>query len=496
MSEINRKNSALPFTLIILLTALVALAFQGSRGLFDSTEGRYAECARQTMEQGNLWEPMLNGGHHWTKPPLTYIMIAAGYRVFGVNEWGARIGSAVAFILTTALVYITGNLMFSGAGPYAALAYGLAIFPVGAAYALSTDTLLVFFQAAAIAFYWGAVRKRRAIWIILMWAALGGGFMTKGPVVFLIFLPVATAHFLFRRRGESVPMLLNPLGLCVFAVTGLTWYGLMIRKYPELLQYWVLHETIGRNLYGEFNRNPEWYKPFTVYGPVLLFGGIPWTIPLIAMIRRGLSGFPDKKEMFRAGFATPERAFLTGGVLFPVIILSLATSRLALYMLPVQLILSLAAGRGLQLLAESSPLWISRLKKMAFITALIFVAAKGIAAWVPASNDMRALASSIKPLLTEWPEHDLYVLRHTSLFGLQFYLKGDPVTQVELEDAQRILQRARDTGRAQLVLMKASTLKKLEGYMDKRVYRVIPVNRFWVMIALDRKSLQEKPNEQ
>jgi len=496
MRENTQAQVPMTFPRVMLLTALVAFAFQGSRGLFDSTEGRYAECARQTMEQGNLWEPVLNGEHHWTKPPLTYMVIAAGYKVLGVNEWGARTGHALALIATTALVYTAGNLMWPGSGIYASLAYGLAVFPVGASHALSTDAFLVFFLSAAIAAYWAAVRKRKSVWIIAMWVAFGGGFMTKGPVVFLMFLPVATAHILFRRQGKPVPMLLNPIGLIAFAVTGLTWYGLMIHKYPELLGYWVLHETIGRNLYGEFNRNPEWYKPLTVYGPVLLLGGIPWTLPLIPMIRRAFKAFPDKKAMFKAGFATPERGFLTGGVLFPVIILSLATSRLALYVLPVQVILSLAAGRGLQLLTDSSPAWLPRLRTMALVTAVVFIAAKGIAAWVPAGNDMRSLSINLKPLLSEWPEHDLYVLRHTSLYGLQFYLKGDPVPQVELEDAQKILQRARDTGRVQLVLMRTRTLKKLEGYIDQRIYRVMPVNHSWTMIVIDRQTLQEKPDEQ
>ena len=496
MQSDSRLQKPMHLYQIILLTALAAFAFQGSRGLFDSTEGRYAECARQTMEQGNLWEPVLNGQHHWTTPPLTYMVIAAGYRILGINEWGARAGHAFALTATTALVYTAGNLMWPGTGGYAALAYGLAIFPVGAAFALSTDTLLVLFQAAALAAYWAAVRKQRALWILVMWAAFGGGFMTKGPVVFLMFLPIATAHLLLRRDGESVPMLFNPAGLAVFAGIGLTWYGLMIRKYPELLGYWVLHETIGRNLYGEFNRNPEWYKPVTVYGPVLLLGGIPWTIPLIPMIRQAFREFPDKKALFRAGFATPERGFLTGGVLFPVILLSLATSRLALYILPVQVILSLAAGRGLHLLAETAPIWISRLRKMAVITAAVFMAAKGVASWVPAGNDMRALAIHLKPILAEWPDHDLYVLRHTSLYGLQFYLKGDPVPQVELEDARRILQWARDTECAQLVLMRTRTLKKLEGYVDQRIYRVVPVNHSWSMIAIDRGTLQEQPADE
>ena len=40
------------------------VAFQGSRGLFETTEGRYAECARETMASGDYDDPILNGQPH------------------------------------------------------------------------------------------------------------------------------------------------------------------------------------------------------------------------------------------------------------------------------------------------------------------------------------------------------------------------------------------------------------------------------------------------
>ncbi|HQC03833.1 MAG TPA: hypothetical protein PLQ73_15910, partial [Planctomycetota bacterium] len=53
-----------PLLFVMILSTLVGFAFQGSRGLYESTEGRYAECARQSMEQGTLDEPVLNGENH------------------------------------------------------------------------------------------------------------------------------------------------------------------------------------------------------------------------------------------------------------------------------------------------------------------------------------------------------------------------------------------------------------------------------------------------
>lgn len=58
---------------ILLAGALIAaLIFHGTRGLYETTEGRYAECAREMAQSGSWLEPTLNNAPHWTKPPVTY----------------------------------------------------------------------------------------------------------------------------------------------------------------------------------------------------------------------------------------------------------------------------------------------------------------------------------------------------------------------------------------------------------------------------------------
>ncbi|MCK4510708.1 glycosyltransferase, partial [bacterium] len=73
--------------LLIVLAALLAFAFQGSRGLYETTEGRYAESAREMLETGDWLVPRLDYEPHWTKPPLTYWALAGGMALLGENEW-------------------------------------------------------------------------------------------------------------------------------------------------------------------------------------------------------------------------------------------------------------------------------------------------------------------------------------------------------------------------------------------------------------------------
>ena len=73
---------------MLALALLVGFSFQGSRGLYETTEGRYVEVAREMVETGNWIEPTLGYRPHWAKPPLTYWAIAGGIKLLGVNEWG------------------------------------------------------------------------------------------------------------------------------------------------------------------------------------------------------------------------------------------------------------------------------------------------------------------------------------------------------------------------------------------------------------------------
>lgn len=66
------------------LSLVLALAFQGSRGLWDPDEGRYSNVALQMVDSGDYLTPRRNvETMHVTKPPVTYWAIAASVNVFG-----------------------------------------------------------------------------------------------------------------------------------------------------------------------------------------------------------------------------------------------------------------------------------------------------------------------------------------------------------------------------------------------------------------------------
>ena len=478
-----------PLLVVTLLAILVGFAFQGSRGLYESTEGRYAECARQSMEQGTLDEPVLNGVNHWTKPPLTYYMIAGGMKVLGENAWGARIGQSFAFVFTVIAVYYLGFLVWGPqAAFYCAVVYGLSPFPAGAANSLSTDTLLTLFETLTLLAFWLAVRRKRGHYMVLMWAVFGFAFMTKGFPALLCLIGPGVVFFHLRRRGENVPQFFNPLGLLAFLLIGFSWYAEKAWTHPGLMQNWIMKEGIARNVSDEAHRNAEWYKPFTMYLPIVLFGAIPWVFMILAKHKH----VPWPKGMWKRVTAWPhpvEWLFIVTTFAIPFIVFCVSSSRLPLYLLPLFAPIALAVGKGLEWLVSTGHLRLRSVMVAALAVTVLMVVGKGVfVLHIPAidsSKDMGILARDAGSILEKYPNRDLYVLKQEALLGLQFYLHTTPVVTAELEDAPAVLKKAKTENKHQLVFVRKKKLEAFAEKIDQRVYKVEPINDDWSLIVIN-----------
>jgi len=80
---------------VCFFSRLSALGFVGP------DEPRYANVARAMLGSGDWVTPRLNGQPWLEKPALYYWAAAAAFRIFGVNEFAARLPSALAATLAT-----------------------------------------------------------------------------------------------------------------------------------------------------------------------------------------------------------------------------------------------------------------------------------------------------------------------------------------------------------------------------------------------------------
>jgi 4-amino-4-deoxy-L-arabinose transferase len=193
--------------------ALVVLGLRfaltaGLLGLFESTETRYSEIAREMLAAGDWLTPRLNGILHLHKPPLAYWAAAAGMALFGVGSWGARLPVALASIVSLACVgRIAARPFASWGAPPARAIWVLGTMALFAALgrSVATDPFLT----AAVLLYWALAPSPWAL------AALGLGFLAKGPVVFVhTALPVLVAASMRPARCHARPAGLRRRSRC------------------------------------------------------------------------------------------------------------------------------------------------------------------------------------------------------------------------------------------------------------------------------------------
>ena len=408
-----------PWTLLLTILAVLALGFLGTRGLWEPDEGRYVEVAREMLLSSNYVIPTLNQVPHFTKPPLTYWAIAAGLRVAGWNEWGARLYLALAFVATAWLTAWLGERVWGApGGRWAGLVYATMLLPFVSASVVTTDALLVLWETAALTCFWMGWTAARVViakrWMVGFWGCLGLAFLTKGPPALLPVLVVAAFLGLVRQpsQGMGWRTWLAPAGLGMFLLLTVPWFLVVAITHDGLGHYFVWSEGIARMASHAHRRNSRWYMAFVVYGPTLLLGALPWWFTL---------RLPTSRVVPRAALewlrGDARRLFLALWIAVPVVVLSLASSRLPLYLLPVfpALALAIAAART-RLDGGSRRSW-----ALVGLWVTVLLGLRLGSAGYSTVSDSREMARWIAPHLGAGPTE--VVVIDQPVYGLAFYLE-------------------------------------------------------------------------
>lgn len=402
---------------LAILAGAVGFLFQGSRGLFEPSEGRYAESAREMLESGDYLEPTLDFRPHWTKPPMAYWATAAGLKLVGRNDWGGRFANAFAFLLTTLLVAAIGDRLWDArTGLVAGLVYLSSPFPVLGASFLTADTLLALWEVAAVCAFvlaWRSESTQKARWWSrAMWLCFGLGFLTKGPVALVPLLALVGFSLGNKKR---VP-LFDVLGVLVFFITGCSWYALVSLRHSGLLSYFVGDEVLARSLTDKFHRNPEWWAPFAIYIPTLIAATGPWAVAAAVQARRCKEVQASARRPWGEAGTAKRLIFLW--FVLPLVIFFLSKSRLILYVLPLHAPLTLAVAA---LVAKRM-----NMKSIATVASVAILLSLGVKASIPLVNKSKNAQLLHAAALSAGGKDAHYVLLgEGGLYGLQFYFDGE-----------------------------------------------------------------------
>ena len=349
------RPTALIWTLAIALLCFL-INLNGWSPL-EASEARYAEISREMFRSGNWLHPTLLNIWHYHKPPIVFWLTSLGYHLFGVNAFGARVFLQLSLVAQGALVYgITQRLLHpadtktrSHQPLIATLIYLSLPLSLLAARNLTTDCYLTTLVLATL-YGMSAYYCQRQIWGIYGSAiAIGLGFLTKGPAIFVIPFFFWLYLLLARKENYRVPIrhLLIACLLCISL--GLSWYLYVSREVPGLANYFLGEQVVARVSDDRaFDRaQPAWYYPL-----VLVTTTLPWTLAYLTSWISSSKTTPS---------TTKQISFYW--LLLPLVVFSLSSSKLMLYLLPIYPGIAIALSNSL---STTSPLILKWLDKRFF----------------------------------------------------------------------------------------------------------------------------------
>ena len=280
------------------------------------------------LERGDWVVPTFNYELRTQKPVLLYWLIMMSYSLFGVNEFSARLPSALLAVGTTLVTFQLGRRLFSDrAGLLAGLIMASCLMFGVAGRAATPDSCLIFFTSLSFLAYVVAVTRQsdgRCVWqredpameesrlgasfiparwndFALIYGLMALAVLAKGPIgvilptaimgLFLLLVNAEHRHDAkrwidrytgFIRQFATTAWSMRPftLVLTVVAVAG-PWYAMVgLRTDGRWLQSFFGTENLAR-----FQTAMEGHSGSIVYYPVaVLIGFFPWSIVLPAAI--------------------------------------------------------------------------------------------------------------------------------------------------------------------------------------------------------------------
>ena len=322
------------YALLALVWAVLCLPNLGGPSLWDIDEGNNAQCAREMYECGYYVVPTFNYKLRVDKPILLYWLQIAAYHVCGVNEFAARLPSALAALLALLVLYDLGRWMFGdSAGLLSAVILAGSVAFCAAAHFANPDALLNLCVLQTLWCFWRHQERTAGWWLLGAGAASGLGMLAKGPVAVVLPLAITILFLAWRRELRRLWDVRVLAASLVFVVVAAPWY------------VWVGVETKGEWLYGFFwKHNVErslqalenHRGPFYYYPLVLIAGLMPWSVFLGPTCWHVWKGLRQRDDSAPEEASEPRRVrqFLLCWIVVWLAVFTIVRTKLPNYILP------------------------------------------------------------------------------------------------------------------------------------------------------------------
>ena len=231
--------------LIVISAIFFFIPFLGSVHLFDWDEINFAESAREMIVTGNFSRVQIDFHPFWEKPPLFFWMQVLSMKLFGINEFAARLPNAVIGIFTLFTFYKLGKRLYDEKfGLIWSLAFLGSFLPHIYFKSGIIDPFFNFFIFLSVVFLSKSISNtggnKGFRYALFAGISIGLATLTKGPVGLLI-AGISVLIYWITLKFKNIS---NWKNILIFAVSCLIisslWFGL------EMINngFWFIREFI------------------------------------------------------------------------------------------------------------------------------------------------------------------------------------------------------------------------------------------------------------
>jgi 4-amino-4-deoxy-L-arabinose transferase-like glycosyltransferase len=389
--------------------------------LLDDADSVHAEVARE-MVDGHDWVTLhANGIRYLEKAPLFYWSMAASFRVFGPQDWAARLPLALYALALFLTVYFGGPRFFNSAlaGCYAALilltSFGIFIY----SHILLPDVIVCLWLSLAMLLFWISLGEpqpsRATAWGFAACCALN--VLTKG-LIGIVFPLGIVFIFLLLNRNLGYLRRWHPLSsVLIFLIIAAPWHiaagianpsqGLLSGTVPTtgnvhgFFWFYFYNEQVLRYLNRRVPRDYD-----TV--PLWLFWGLlgVWLMPWIAFVFKALVPVRMRSSVRRVRMPRTDQAWNLLGIwaAFVMVFFSFST-RQEYYALPALPPIALMIGGWLNREEKCHARDPRRIagRRIAVVLFVLGVIGSGLAGYLAVRGRPLAPGEDISSLLTQNP---------------------------------------------------------------------------------------------
>jgi 4-amino-4-deoxy-L-arabinose transferase-like glycosyltransferase len=368
---------------ILLFWALIYIPGLASPGMMDDADSEHAQIGREMLAQHDFVTMHVNGVRYLDKAPLPYWITAAGYSIFGVSEFSARLPlSLFALASLIAVFYLGLEIAGEQAGFFSGLVLGTAIGPYIYTRFTIPDIMVGFWLILTVHLFWRILdQENPSRWLCWSLALVtAADVLTKGLIGIAFPVLIIGGYLLLTWNLKHLLRMKLVSTTIVFLAVAAPWHVLATIRNPAqgeskgFFWFYFINEQIYRYLNLRVPRDYD-KVPFLIFWGLVLVWIFPWTFFMLSSLRQ----VPIHPRRWRAELDEETRVALLLAVwALAILVFFSFSTRQEYYVLPSLPALALLCGLWLNREEDSE---IGSAQRRSGLRSSLLMLALGVAAF-------------------------------------------------------------------------------------------------------------------